>query len=50
MVEDDEKLVTEQPDYGLLLSWHLADSIIPKIRKNGYKGKIIVNLPEPKIL
>ena len=50
LVEDDEKLVTEQPDYGLLLSWHLADSIIPKIRKNGYKGKIIVNLPEPKIL
>ena len=50
LVEDDEKLITEQPDYGLLLSWHLADSIIPKIRKNGYKGKIIVSLPEPKIL
>jgi hypothetical protein len=49
-VVDDEKLVEDQPDYGLLLSWHLADSIIPKIRKSGFKGKIIVNLPEPKIL
>ena len=49
-VVDDEKLVEEQPDYGLLLSWHLADSIIPKIRKSGFKGKIIVGLPEPKIL
>ena len=49
-VVDDEKLVEDQPDYGLLLSWHLADSIISKIRKSGFKGKIIVNLPEPKIL
>lgn len=49
-VVDDERLVIDQPDYGLLLSWHLADSIIPKIRKSGYNGKIIVNLPEPKIL
>ena len=49
-VEDDELLVKEQPDYALLLSWHLADSIIPKLKKDGYEGKFIVPLPVPKIL
>ena len=49
-VEDDELLVKEQPDYALLLSWHLADSIIPKLKNDGYKGKFIVPLPVPKIL
>lgn len=49
-VVDDSKLVEEQPDYALLLSWHLSDSIIPKIQNDGYKGKIIVPLPKPKII
>ena len=49
-VVDDDKLVKEQPDYAVLLSWHLSDSIISKIKKDGYLGKIIVPLPEPKII
>ena len=49
-VVDDEKLIQEQPDYALLLSWHLSDSIVSKIKKDGYRGKIIVPLPEPKII
>jgi SAM-dependent methyltransferase len=49
-VVDDSKLIQEQPDYALLLSWHLADSIISKIQNDGYKGKIIVPLPIPKII
>lgn len=49
-VVDDRKLVDEQPDFALLLSWHLSESIIDKIRKDGFKGKIIVPLPEPKTL
>ncbi|MEK6947066.1 MAG: class I SAM-dependent methyltransferase [Nanoarchaeota archaeon] len=49
-VVDDSKLVEDQPDYALLLSWHLSDSIIPKIQNDGYKGKIIVPLPKPKII
>ncbi len=39
-----------QPDYGLLLSWHIADEIIPRFRQNGFKGKFIVPLPEPYII
>jgi hypothetical protein len=49
-VVNDSKLIQEQPDYALLLSWHLADSIISKIQNDGYKGKIIVPLPLPKII
>ena len=49
-VVDDSKLVEDQPDYALLLSWHLSDSIITKIQNDGYKGKIIVPLPKPKII
>ena len=49
-VLDDNKLVEEQPDYALLLSWHFGESIINKFRNDGYKGKIIIPLPEPKIL
>ena len=49
-VLDDKKLIEEQPDYALLLSWHFGESIINKFRNDGYKGKIIIPLPEPKIL
>jgi len=49
-VVDDKQLVSDQPDFALLLSWHLSDSIIPKIRNDGFKGKIIFPLLEPKII
>ena len=49
-VVDDKQLVSDQHDFALLLSWHLSDSIIPKIRNDGFKGKIIIPLPEPKII
>ena len=49
-VVGDKQLVSDQPDFALLLSWHLSDSIIPKIRNDGFKGKIIIPLPEPKII
>ncbi len=49
-IESDSILKEKQPDYALLLSWHLKDSIIPKIRQGGFKGKIIVPLPKPEIL
>lgn len=49
-VVDEEALYREQPEYALLLSWHLADELAPKIRQKGYKGKFIVPLPTPRIL
>lgn len=36
-------------DYLLLLSWHIADEIKPKLREKGFKGKFISPLPMPSI-
>jgi hypothetical protein len=49
-VVDEAMLVQDQPDYAVLFSYHLADVIIPKLRQLGYKGKIIIPLPEPVII
>tara|TARA_Y100000590_G_scaffold369660_1_gene431065 strand:+ start:4459 stop:5709 length:1251 start_codon:yes stop_codon:yes gene_type:complete len=48
----DEKLLfgEDQPDYLLMLSWHIADFVIPILKKNGYRGKFIVPLPEPRVV
>lgn len=49
-VLDEKKLYEEQPEYALLLSWHIADELAANLRKNGYKGKFIAPLPNPRIL
>jgi hypothetical protein len=49
-IVDESMLFKDQPNYGLLLSWHLADEIIPKFKANGFKGKFIIPLPEPRII
>ena len=49
-VLDETKLYEDQPEYALLLSWHIADELAPKIAQLGYKGDFIVPLPTPRIL
>lgn len=49
-VLEETILYEKQPEYALLFSWHIADELIPKIKKNGYKGKFIIPLPEPRIV
>tara|TARA_Y100000310_G_scaffold342843_1_gene447836 strand:- start:895 stop:2148 length:1254 start_codon:yes stop_codon:yes gene_type:complete len=49
-VVEEKKLFEDQPDYALLLSWHIADELAKKLRENGFKGKFIVPLPYPRIL
>lgn len=49
-VVDEGMLFREQPDYAMLLSWHIADELIPKLRQKGFKGKFIVPLPEARIV
>ncbi len=48
-IVDESVLFKDQPEYGLLLSWHLADEIMPKFKANGFKGKFIIPLPKPRI-
>jgi hypothetical protein len=49
-VLDEKKLFDDQPEYALLLSWHIADELMPILRRKGFKGKFIVPLPEPKVV
>ncbi|MBI3036797.1 class I SAM-dependent methyltransferase [Candidatus Woesearchaeota archaeon] len=49
-VLDEAKLYEDQPEYAMLLSWHIADELMPKIRQKGFKGSFIVPLPEPRIV
>jgi hypothetical protein len=49
-IVDEECLFRDQPAYAVLFSWHMADVIIPKLREKGYRGHIIVPLPEPRVL
>lgn len=46
---DEKELYNKQPDYALLLSWHIAKELMPKLRAKGFKGKFIIPLPKPII-
>jgi len=48
-VLDETRLYTDQPSYAVLLSWHIADELMPKIWQKGFRGDFIVPLPIPKI-
>ncbi len=49
-VVDERMLFTDQPDYAMLLSWHIADELIPKLKAKGFKGKFIIPLPTVRIV
>lgn len=39
-----------QPEYALLMSWHIADEVIANLRGGGFRGTLVEPLPEPRIL
>jgi len=49
-VLDEGRLFEDQPAYALLLSWHIADELMPKLTARGFKGDYIVPLPTPRIV
>jgi hypothetical protein len=49
-VVEESKLFEDQPEYALLLSWHIADELVPKLREKGFKGDFIVPLPKLRII
>jgi 2-polyprenyl-3-methyl-5-hydroxy-6-metoxy-1,4-benzoquinol methylase len=49
-IYDEELLMKDQPEFGLLLSWHIGDELMKKLRASGYKGKFIMPLPEPHLV
>jgi len=49
-VQEEGRLFVDQPEYALLLSWHIAEELMPKLKEKGFRGKFIVPLPEPAVL
>ena len=45
----EKKLYSDQPEYALLLSWHISKELIANLKKKGFKGKFIIPLPSPRI-
>lgn len=49
-VLEESRLFDDQPEFALLLSWHIAEELAVNLRGKGFRGKFIVPLPEPAIL
>jgi C-methyltransferase-like protein/methyltransferase family protein/putative zinc binding protein len=49
-VVEESRMFEDQPDYALILSWHIAEELAPKIRSRGFRGTFITPLPEPRLL
>jgi C-methyltransferase-like protein/putative zinc binding protein/methyltransferase family protein len=49
-IVDERTLYERNPPHALVLSWHIGEAILPKIRERGFEGKFIVPLPEPRIV
>ncbi len=50
VVHQDRLCGPDQPEYALLLSWHVADELSALLRAAGFRGKFIVPLPEPRVV
>jgi hypothetical protein len=49
-VWEESRLFSDQPEYALLLSWHIAEELIPKLQLRDYKGQFIVPLSTVQIV
>ena len=49
-IVEESILFEDQPEYALLLSWHIAEELVHNLRRKGYSGKFIIPLPHPRIL
>ena len=43
-------LFKDQPDFVVILAWHLYKPIIKSLKSKGLKSKFIIPLPQPRIL
>ena len=50
MVKDENKIITDKPDYVIILAWHLKKRIIKLLLNKKYKGGFIIPLPKLEIL
>jgi len=49
-VVDEARIIKDQPEYVLVLSWHIGMELIKITKAAGYKGKFIIPLPKPRLV
>jgi len=49
-VKEEGCLFEEQPEYALLLSWHIKEELMHNLTAKGFHGQYIVPLPHPVIV
>lgn len=49
-IVNNQRLIDEQPDYVVILAWHLAKPIMEQLKARGLKSDFIVPLPDFKIV
>ena len=49
-VIEETELYVKQPEYALLLSWHIAEELCCNLKARGYRGDFIIPLPNPTII
>ena len=49
-VVDEARLYSDQPDYAVIFSWHIADELAPKLKAKGFHGQLLTPLPVPRAL
>jgi SAM-dependent methyltransferase len=49
-IVNNQRLIEEQPDYVVLLAWHLGGAIRKELRERGLRSKLVMPLPEVTII
>jgi SAM-dependent methyltransferase len=49
-IVSNRRIIEEQPEYLVLFSWHYADVIIKRLRSEGVRSKIVLPLPEFRVI
>jgi len=49
-VVDEARILKDQPDYVVVLSWHIGQELMKKTRAAGYKGAFILPLPKAVVI
>jgi hypothetical protein len=47
-VVPEDVLRSDNPDLALILSWNAANPIMSKLKAQGFRGKFLIPIPEPR--
>ena len=49
-VREEKAVFADHPSVALLLSWHIAEELTPKLRAQGFNGQFLIPLTEPRLV